>query len=722
MPVVAPSQAPPGAEPIQITGHRDEIWRLQYLGSGTRWMLTGSTSSLVAWTATPRVTSRRLVEGDRLFGYSLSPDASRVVVATPSGGRILKVATGEVETGFGDAPWQHLLWPEWSPAGDLIATKTRREIHLWRWPTGDHAGSLALADAGARGPVQLAWSPDGARLAALGRVGRLLVFRIRDGALEFDTQAHDVVSAHLRWSPDGSMVATGANDGLVKLWSAEDWKLLLSLENAGNLQLNGRSPIDALEFSPGGDRVAVAVPSASLRIWSTRSGEELFHWSNTAETPYEPHRGQVRAMAFSPDGGHLVTAGTDNFVKVWNLASGMQAANTGGFLGSIDAVAWSPDGQTYAAASRDGTAAVWDALTHDRVTRFQGHASGTVQSLSFAPGVSRLVTCGTDGEVRIWSARSGVHLFDVPAKVVNYGTRSEVVARPAVRVAYSPASNRVALFSDYQSGRALEIRRVTVSVGPPARPWYSVEDAAWSPDGRRMAVATYSEVSLVDLAEPDQYPVMLRPGSADLEVRMQHVSWSSDGTRVLAASNLGATSWDWSTGRVVAEVRPEEGAVYVEESADGSLLLTLSGSFRRPVAQVWDVSSQAELAAIVPERWRIAEARFLPDGRRMLVRYSRNPSPSVLDALSGEELHALVGHRFGVRGFAVSPDGGRIATAGADRTVRLWDAGTGKELMQIQVDLQAVRGVEFSPDGMQIAAYGVGGARIFSAPPTGQRQ
>ena len=689
---------------------------MQFLPLDGGLMLTSSYDSLLTWTATRPVRIRRLVDDDRLLGFSLSPDGSRVIVATPSGARIIEVETGRTELEFDPEQLPQLLRPEWSPAGDRIATRRRTAINLWNPATGELQRSLDLGAEAARA-LRIAWSPDGRRIAALvGRVATLRVYTVEDGAVEFEAQAHEGIAIHLEWSSDGALVATGGNDGLVKLWNTSDWTVSQVLLNEGNIFLGGPgSPVDAIAFSPDSGRIAVAVAGASLRVWSTDAGDELIHWSNSGATPYEPHRGQVTDLAFSPDGRRLASAGNDRTVRLWSVENGTQLASHDRFLNSVEAVAWSPDGSRYAAASWDGTAIVWDGAAR-QLHRFEGHLAGRVLSLSFAPGVPRLVTSGTDGTVRVWYTGNGHQLFALP-ELDESSPPYASPARPAVQVAYSPGSNRVAMVSDRQSGGALETRVVATSVGPNRTAVYSVSSAAWSPDGRRIAAAS-TYVEIVDFANPESHGILLEKPGVEDPPDFRHVAWSVDGERVLAASASGeATVWDWRTGRIVAEVRPEDGAVYVEESQDGSLLLTVSGAFRSPVVQVWDRNSQTEVASIVKERARVAEARFLADGERVLTRYSRNATASVWDARTGEELFALEGHSRWVLGVAVSRDGERLATGSTDGTVRLWDAGSGREEAVLEGHPAAVQGVEFSPAGDLVAAYGTGGATVWRVSP-----
>ncbi|MBI1877295.1 MAG: protein kinase [Chloroflexi bacterium] len=108
--------------------------------------------------------------------------------------------------------------------------------------------------------------------------------------------------------------------------------------------------------------------------------------------------------------------------------------------------------------------------------------------------------------------------------------------------------------------------------------------------------------------------------------------------------------------------------------------------------------------------WNVA---FSPDGLH-LATASADKTVKIRDAATGRTLLTLMGHTAGVSGLAFSPDGLRLATSSDDKTARIWDVATGQELLTLTGHTDLVVNVAFSPDGLRLATASFDGtAKIW---------
>ncbi|MDE5123249.1 MAG: WD40 repeat domain-containing protein, partial [Trichodesmium sp. St19_bin1] len=94
---------------------------------------------------------------------------------------------------------------------------------------------------------------------------------------------------------------------------------------------------------------------------------------------------------------------------------------------------------------------------------------------------------------------------------------------------------------------------------------------------------------------------------------------------------------------------------------------------------------------------------FSPDSKTIATA-GRDKTVKLWDP-QGQLLHTLTGHEDSVFCIAFSPNGKIIASAGADKTVKFWNL-QGKLLYTLTGHKEAVNGIAFSPDGKTIATAG----------------
>ena len=153
-------------------------------------------------------------------------------------------------------------------------------------------------------------------------------------------------------------------------------------------------------------------------------------------------------------------------------------------------------------------------------------------------------------------------------------------------------------------------------------------------------------------------------------------------------------------------------------SPDGTTAAFTSHRLTDPV-WLFDVAS-GQIVGDLPGRYY--GLAFHPDGRR-LAAAGIDGTIDVWDYRRRERLASYTGHQSTVYCVDYSPDGSRLASGGNDTTVRIWDADSGDQLLELRGHEQYVHAILFSPDGSQLAsASGDTTVRIWDTVPRAERR
>ncbi|CAG9462450.1 unnamed protein product [Pedinophyceae sp. YPF-701] len=304
-------------------------------------------------------------------------------------------------------------------------------------------GEVDLATSGADASARLWEMPS--TVAASADVGSATLLK--------HPRARDVST--IAWSPDGEHLATGAHDGLGRIWSRSG-ELLHTLESHGGAVL-------AVRYNHAGDMVATASVDKTVVVWDAATGalrqkfethtggvmaldwlsndtlatagsDRAIHvvqvgGTGTPRTTFLGHKDDVTELACSPSRTLLASASEDSCARVWRLLpreeNGAEGAGSAaapvvlkGHTRGVQCVAWQPaaalrgradatdEGLLVATSSMDHGVRVWRASSGECVHALQAHA-GAVHSVAWSPDGRWLVSGGMDGKVCVWNVHSG---------------------------------------------------------------------------------------------------------------------------------------------------------------------------------------------------------------------------------------------------------------------------------------------------------------------------
>lgn len=431
----------------------------------------------------------------------------------------------------------------------------------------------------------------------------------------------------------------------------------------------------AVAVSPEGRRVAARDDRGRVFIWEVATGSRRDGTSASATADIKHIGGD---LVFSPDGDLLADLWYEIAGRVWNLRSESLSATPLAVRAATYRIAtFSPDSRWLAIGDANGVVRIYGSRTGECMSTFVAHTK-RVRHLAFTRDGRALWTLG-ESELRRWEVPS-----DAGVEVIDYGADQLHSADLSAdgRWLLAGGGGGVLHRLDRRSGEKFDVPQV----GPA-----TLSCVAIAPDGRRLAVASYSgAVTLWDAPDARQPSATLPHPS-----RVSFVGFSPDGSRVATGCDDGRLRI-WSTATAALEHEFQIAADRLPAVAFDPEGRRVAVVVRSGALWVCDLSAAscacwAEAPPLVTPRRAVAFAR---DGS-WLASAGAGRTIDVWDTQTRAPRVAMPGHNQEIYCLAISDDGALIASGDASGTIRLWDALAWRPLATLEGHSNGVMSLRF---------------------------
>jgi len=494
------------------------------------------------------------------------------------------------------------------------------------------------------------------------------------GRLIMTLTGHEAGVNSVVYSPDGLFVASGSDDGTVRVWDTRTGEETMSPLKSGN------GVVTSVDFSPNGSSIAAGMDEGFVCMWSLLGSRQSLQ-------RLSGHSGSVRSVAFAADGVLLASGSQDCTLRLWMVGTGKQPLVLTGHTGPVNAVAFSTDGTTIASGSGDGTIRLWSVSTCQHVG--EALQDENINSICFSPDGSKLAVSCAFLDVKIWDiqTRTCIRIPHGFSRFVRFSSDGQMLVCAA-------KSTGIVFIRNWSQDSNMVIFRGHTD---------SAQCASFSPDGLYMASASDDRTVRIWDARTSQQAV--QPLLAH-ENAIHSVAISPNGALIVSGSQDSSVCiWNANTGEpwLTPLVGHTDSVHSVCISPNGYLIASASSD---KTIRLWNMQTMEAVGEPLQGHKNFVTAvAFSPDSC-WLASGSLDGAVRIWDTTTG---YSSIIHRLRSPGRVwtvnFSPDGVLVAAGGFGGQIHIWYSDTGQPFCNsLQANTEDIVSICFSPDGTRVVS------------------
>ncbi|WP_427157181.1 eIF2A-related protein [Aliinostoc sp. HNIBRCY26] len=440
------------------------------------------------------------------------------------------------------------------------------------------------------------------------------------------------------------------------------------------------------------------------------------------------HQQQVNAIVFHPNGRILASASDDGTIKIWST-DGRLIENII-TQSRLTAIAFSPNGKYLAVASADYSLKIYafdtGCLSPNCIKIIQNIPVHTnvITDIIFSPDSSMIATSSFDATIKLWRVDGKL----INTWIAHNGWVNSITFSPDSKIIASGGEDKLLKLWRTDNGQLIQTlpghTASITSVKFSHDGKYLVTGSRdqtiklWNEQGKliQTLIGHNNQVNHVDFSLDSQIIVS---ASADETIKL----WRLDGKLIKTISGHGEQVQDVKfspNSQYIAsasrdktirlwQVKPEITSALnnvqdLQFSPDGKIFVSAGWDGKVTIWRRKQIVNASQLTTFLAHRDIIQTVRISQNGK-LLATASADKTIKIWDIQTQKLLQTLKGHQDRVTSISFSPDNQTIVSGSADKTIKIWQLSNGHLLRTITGHHDVVNTVNFSPDG-QILATG----------------